>query len=66
LYWAGGETLQGRPIIDSRFDGGIVGEVKGMPAVHTTVKGCAWITGLHHCFVDPNNPWPTGYVAADT
>jgi proline racemase len=56
-------TLQGCPIIDSRFEGGIVGEVKGVPAVHTTVKGCAWITGLHQYFVDPTI---RGYVAAHT
>ena len=38
----------------------------GVEAVLTTIKGRAWITGVHQYFVDPSDPWPQGYVVSDT
>ena len=63
-----GEGLTHELIIGSRFEGRISGvtDVAGRPAVHTTIKGRAWITGYHHYRVDPTDPWPEGYVVADT
>jgi proline racemase len=64
-----GEGLIHESIIGSRFEGRIVGEttlIDGTRAVLTTIKGRAWITGLHQYFVDPEDPWPEGYVVADT
>jgi trans-L-3-hydroxyproline dehydratase len=63
-----GEGLTHESIIGSQFHGRIVGEtmVGERAAVRTTIQGRAWITGLHHYFVDRTDPWPTGYVVADT
>ena len=63
-----GEGLTHESIIGSRFEGRITGatDVGGMAAVHTTIKGRAWITGYHQYIVDPTDPWPQGYVLSDT
>jgi proline racemase len=63
-----GQGITHESIIGSQFVGKIVGEtsVQGVPAVNTTIKGRAWITGLHQYFVDPTDPWPSGYVVSDT
>lgn len=63
-----GEGLTHESIIGSRFEGLITGETSlaGTPAIHTTIKGRAWITGYHHYRVDPGDPWPEGYVVSDT
>jgi proline racemase len=63
-----GGGLTHSSIIDSKFHGTIVGEttVGPYPAVEATIRGRAWITGLHHYFVDADDPWPSGYVLSDT
>jgi proline racemase len=63
-----GEGLTHESLIGSRFEGTILGEttVGGRPAIRPTVKGRAWITGFQQVVVDPADPWPTGYVVADT
>ena len=63
-----GEGIVHESIIGSRFVGHITGttDVGGTPAVHTTIKGRAWITGYHHYRVDSTDPWPQGYVVSDT
>jgi len=55
-------------IIDSEFHGTIVGEtsVGQYRAIEATIRGRAWITGLHQYFVDAGDPWPAGYVLSDT
>jgi proline racemase len=62
----GGLTYES--IIGSRFHGRIVEEVTvaGRKAIVPTVTGRAWITGYHHYIVDAEDPWPSGYVVADT
>jgi trans-L-3-hydroxyproline dehydratase len=63
-----GGGLTHASIIGSEFHGTIVGEtsVGAYPAIEATIRGRAWITGLHHYFVDADDPWPSGYVLSDT
>lgn len=63
-----GGGLTHSSIIGSEFHGTIVGEttVGTFPAIEATIRGRAWITGLHHYFVDADDPWPSGYVLSDT
>ncbi|MGZ4806110.1 MAG: proline racemase family protein, partial [Ilumatobacteraceae bacterium] len=63
-----GGGLTHSSIIGSEFHGTIVGEttVGSFPAIEATIRGRAWITGLHHYFVDADDPWPSGYVLSDT
>jgi proline racemase len=63
-----GEGITHESIIGSRFEGRIVGTttINGVEAVQTTIKGRAWITGLHQYFVDPSDPWQQGYLVSDT
>jgi trans-L-3-hydroxyproline dehydratase len=55
-------------IIGSRFTGRIASTatVAGKPAILPTIEGRAWITGLASEMLDPSDPYPTGYVLADT
>jgi len=65
---APGDTMSHASVIGTVFDGRIVssahvGEREGIiPAV----RGSAWITGLHQFMVDPSDPFPEGYLVADT
>jgi proline racemase len=51
-------------IIGSRFTGRLVGEttVAGRPAVVPTVTGRAWITGTAQYLLDPEDPFPAGFL----
>jgi len=40
--------------------------VAGRPAIIPRVEGRAWITGTHQHFLDPSDPWPSGYRINDT
>jgi proline racemase len=63
-----GEAFSHASIIGSRFDGRIVAEttVGGRPAIVPTIEGRGFITGTMQYFVDPEDPWPEGYVVSDT
>ncbi len=63
-----GGGLTHSSLIGSEFHGTIVGEtsVASFPAIEATIRGRAWITGLHHYIVDADDPWPSGYVLSDT
>jgi trans-L-3-hydroxyproline dehydratase len=63
-----GEGLVHESIIGSRFVGRIEGTttIGGRPAILPTIRGRAWITGSHTYFLDPSDPYPQGYVVADT
>ena len=63
-----GEGITHESIIGSRFTGHIRGvtQVGDLAAIEPEITGQAWITGLHQYFVDPTDPWPEGYVVADT
>ena len=63
-----GDQLIGRSIIDSRFDCAIVEETKvgDKKAIIPSIRGRAWITGIHQIMLDPDDPWPGGYRLTDT
>jgi proline racemase len=63
-----GETLIHESLIGSRFEGRIVAEtsVAGRPAILPALKGRAWVTGLHTYLLDPDDPYPEGYILPDT
>ena len=63
-----GDSMIHESIIGSRFTGRIAGTttVAGKPAILPTIEGRAWITGLASEMLYPTDPYPTGYVLADT
>ncbi len=63
-----GERYIGRSIIGGRFDCQIKSttQVGGKPAIIPSLKGRAWITGVHQIMRDPDDPWPEGYRLTDT
>lgn len=63
-----GDAYVGRSIIGGRFDCTIAAEttVGDRAAITPTLRGRAWITGLHQIMRDPNDPWPNGYRLTDT
>ena len=50
--------------IGTHFTGRLVDEttVGGLPAVVPTITGRAWITGTAQYFLDPDDPFPEGFV----
>ena len=62
------EKLIGRSIINSRFEGQILGRttVGELDAIRPTISGQGWITGTHQYRLDPTDPWPEGYRISDT
>jgi trans-L-3-hydroxyproline dehydratase len=63
-----GDSMVHESIIGSRVTGRIAGTttVAGKPAILPTIEGRAWITGLSSEMLDPSDPYPMGYVLADT
>jgi proline racemase len=63
-----GETFTHLSLLDTEFDCRIEGEtaVAGVAAVTTRVAGRAWITGISHYGVDPEDPFPLGYRLNDS
>src|SRR5947207_2338530 len=63
-----GDTMTHASVIGSTFDGRIVSEanVAGRRAIVPAVRGSAWITGITQVFVDPDDPFPEGYLLSDT
>ncbi len=61
-------TLIHTSIIGSEFHGRIVRDttVGGRPAIVPAIRGRAWITGFHYYRIDPADPYPQGYLVADT
>ena len=51
-------------IIGTRFTGELVGEARvgSVPAVLPAVTGRAWITGIGHYLLDPDDPFPDGFL----
>ena len=51
-------------IIGSRFTGRLVEttEVGGLPAVVPTITGRAWVSGLNQLLLDPDDPYPEGFL----
>ena len=63
-----GDSMIHESIIGSRFKGTILADtmVAGKPAILPAIEGRAWITGFSNYLVDPTDPYPSGYVLADT
>jgi proline racemase len=63
-----GDAMTHASVLGSTFDGRIVAEteVGGRPAIVPAIRGSAWITGITQLTVDPDDPFPEGYVLPDT
>ena len=63
-----GDTMIHESIIGSRFHGRIVSStsVAGRPAIVPAIRGQAWLTGFHTYILDPDDPYPEGYVVSDS
>jgi trans-L-3-hydroxyproline dehydratase len=63
-----GDAMTHASAIGSTFDGRIVSEteVGGRAAIMPAISGSAWITGVSQLYVDPDDPFPEGYLLADT
>jgi proline racemase len=63
-----GDGMAHASAIGSTFDGRItaVTDVGGRPAIVPAIRGSAWITGVSQLLIDPDDPYPEGYVLSDT
>jgi proline racemase len=63
-----GDSMTHASPIGSTFEGRIVSEttVGDRPAIVPAIRGSAWITGITQVFVDPDDPFPEGYLLSDT
>lgn len=63
-----GEDMVHSSIIGSEFRGRIKEETSlgDCPAIVPSIRGQAWITGFHTYVIDASDPFPEGYVVADT
>jgi proline racemase len=63
-----GEKFRHTSILDTVFDCRILETAKAgpVPAVIPEVSGRAWLTGVSHYGVDPEDPFPEGYRLSDT
>ncbi len=63
-----GDAMTHVSVIGCTFDGRIVEEttVGGRAAIVPAIRGSAWITGITQVFVDPDDPFPEGYLLSDT
>ncbi len=63
-----GQEYRARSIIDSTFDCSIVDTtvVGDHHAVIPRIVGRAWVYGTSQYYLDPADPWPSGYRLADT
>jgi proline racemase len=63
-----GDTMTHASAIGSTFDGRIVAEttVGDYTAIVPAIRGSAFITGIAELYVDPDDPFPEGYLLSDT
>jgi proline racemase len=63
-----GDAMAHASVLGSVFEGRIVAETTagGRPAIVPAIRGSAWITGISQVFVDPDDPFPEGYLLPDT
>ena len=64
-----GDGMTHASAIGSTFDGRIVEETRRSEtgsAIIPAIRGSAWITGISQHFLDPADPYPEGYLLADT
>jgi proline racemase len=67
LMGVGDEMTHASPL-GSTFAGRIVAETRvgDRPAIVPAIRGSAWITGVFQLYLDPDDPFPEGYVLSDT
>ena len=63
-----GDKVVAHSIIGSTFEAELSGKKKVGDKVmtHTRISGRGWIYGLHQIGVDPEDPYPQGYLVSDT
>jgi proline racemase len=63
-----GDAMTAASVIGSTFDGRIVSETRvgSRSAIVPAIRGSAWITGVTQVMVDETDPFPQGYIVADT
>jgi proline racemase len=63
-----GDAMTHASVLGSTFEGRIVEEARvgERAAIVPAIRGSAWITGVTQLFVDPDDPFPEGYLLADT
>ncbi len=63
-----GDAMTHASVLGSTFDGRIVSEARAgdRAAIVPAIRGSAWITGVTQLYVDPDDPFPEGYVLPDT
>jgi proline racemase len=63
-----GDAMTHASVLGTTFDGRIVGEtsVGDRAAITPAIRGSAWITGISQLIVDPDDPFPEGYLLPDT
>src|SRR5712691_1285797 len=63
-----GDAMTHASVLGTTFDGRIVSEttVGDRAAIVPAIRGSAWITGITQVFVDPDDPFPEGYLLSDT
>jgi proline racemase len=63
-----GDAMTHASPIGSTFAGRIVSEttVGDLRAIVPAIRGSAWITGVSELYIDPDDPFPEGYLLSDT
>ncbi|MBV8768140.1 MAG: proline racemase family protein [Hyphomicrobiales bacterium] len=63
-----GDAMTHESIIGSHFHGRIVSETKigDRKGIIPAIEGRAWITGFYNYLLDPDDPYPQGYVVSDS
>jgi len=63
-----GEQMTHASVLGSTFEGRIVAEARvgDREAIVPAIRGSAWITGVTQIYVDPDDPFPEGYLLPDT
>jgi proline racemase len=63
-----GDAMTHASVIGSTFDGRIVSEttVGDYDAIVPAIRGSAFITGIAELYLDPDDPFPEGYLLSDT
>jgi proline racemase len=63
-----GDEMTHASVLGSTFDGRIISETRvgERAAIVPAIRGSAWITGVTQVFVDPDDPFPEGYLLPDT
>ena len=63
-----GDSMEHASVLGTTFAGRIVGETRAgdRPAIVPAIRGSAWITGVTQVLVEPDDPFPEGYLLSDT